>query len=346
MLKTGHWTDNMNKTILSIDNLSVSFFSPQGEIEAVRNISLNLHKNEILAIVGESGSGKSVLCKTVMGLLPRQAQIKNGKIIVNDTDITHSTEKQKRQMRGKLFSIIFQDPLLSLNPVYSVGEQITETILVHQKISFTQAKEKAINLMKDVGIDFPHERFFLKPHCFSGGMLQRCVIASAIAQQPQILFADEPTTALDAITKIQILNLLKELQKKLNISIIFISHDLGTVARIADRIAVMYAGKIIETGTVKDIFYHPAHPYTRELLLSQPIYAQKGKKLHTIPGEPPLLINPPQGDIFSLRNKYALKIDYVQMPPFFKLSDTHSVASWLYDKRAPKNILPAWKNTQ
>lgn len=337
---------NMTKNILSIENLSVSFFVPQGEIEALRNVSLHLSCGEILAIVGESGSGKSVLCKTVIGLLPRQAKIKNGKITADGTDITHFDEKRLRKLRSKTFSMIFQDPMLSLNPVYSVGEQIAEAVSIRRKISRSRAKDEAIKLMELTGIDFAAERFYLKPHCFSGGMLQRCVIAAAVAQRPKILFADEPTTALDATAKIRILDLLKKLRSRLKMSMIFISHDLGSVFGLADRIAVMYAGKIVEIGTAEDIFSRPAHPYTRELLLSRPIYGRKRQKLHTIPGSPPLLINPPPGDIFARRSKYALKIDYLQEPPFFRLSDTHSVASWLYDGRAPKNFLPPWHSLQ
>lgn len=337
----------MNTDILQVKNLSVSFTSPQGEVEAVRDVSLNLHKNEILAIVGESGSGKSVFCKSITGLLPQQGKIKNGSILINadDTlDIATMKENQLRPLRGKLFSMIFQEAMLSLDPVISIGKQIVEAILVHEQINFKQAKVKAINLMKQVGIDFAEERFDLKPHCFSGGMLQRCVLAIAISQRPKILFADEPTTALDSITKIQILDLLVKLKKSLNMSIVFISHDLGTVARIADRVAIMYAGKIIEIGSAEDIFYNPAHPYTRALLMAQPMYSQKGKPLFSIPGTPPSLLEPPPGDAFAVRNKYALEVDFIKHPPFYNLSDAHCIASWLYDDRAPKNIMPAWQN--
>ena len=337
----------MCNDILQIKNLSVSFTSPQGEVEAVRDVSLNLHKNEILAIVGESGSGKSVFCKSITGLLPQQGKIKTGSILLNQEkpiDIATLKEAQLRPLRGKLFSMIFQEPMLSLDPVVSIGKQIVEAILVHEQLSFEQAKTKAIKLMEQVGIDFADERFDLKPHCFSGGMLQRCVLAIAISQKPKILFADEPTTALDSITKIQILDLLLKLKKSLDMSIVFISHDLGTIARIADRVAIMYAGKIIEIGSAEDIFYHPAHPYTRALLMAQPMYSQKGKPLFTIPGTPPTLLNPPPGDAFAIRNKYALEIDFLQHPPFYTLSNTHCVASWLYDERAPKNLLPKWQN--
>lgn len=330
-----------HNTILDIKNLSINFQTSQGKLQAIRDISLKLYKNEILAIVGESGSGKSVLCKSIMGLLPSSAEI-SGHIAINNHDITNINRTDFSSVRGKVCSIILQDPMSSLNPVISIGNQIIEAILIHQKMTYIEAKNKAIKLLELVGITFANERFDLKPHCFSGGMLQRCIIAIAIAQNPQILFADEPTTGLDSSTKLQILDLLSSLKNKINMSIVFISHDLGTIARIADRVAIMYAGKIIEIGTCHDIFYTPAHPYTRALLLAQPKFSQQGKYLPTLPGLPPLLINPPKGDAFAPRNKYALNIDFIKEPPFYKLSPSHQVASWLYDDNAPKNIMPPW----
>lgn len=331
--------------ILSIKNLAVSFPKPQGELTALRNVSLNLYPQETLAIVGESGSGKSILCKSAMGLLPSTAVLKSGSIYLNNLNITQLTEHQLQKVRGKLCSMIFQDPMLSLNPVISVGEQLVEAILAHEKITYTKAKRKAIELMSLVNIDFAEDRFHLKPHWFSGGMLQRLVIAIAIAQKPKILFADEPTTALDASTKLQTLDLLMQLKTKLNMSIVFISHDLGTIARIADKVAIMYAGKIIEFGLATDIFYHPAHPYTRALLSAQPSLNTEKKRLDTLPGMPPIMINLPKGDAFAPRNQYALNIDYIEHPPFYDLSPTHKVASWLYDDNAP-DILPPWELTK
>ena len=328
--------------ILSIKNLAVSFPKPQGELTALRNVSLDLYPQETLAIVGESGSGKSILCKSAMGLLPSTAVLKSGSIHLNNLNITQLTEHQLQKIRGKQCSMIFQDSMLSLNPVISVGEQLVEAILADEKITYTKAKRKAIELMTLVNIDFAEDRFHLKPHCFSGGMLQRLVIAIAIAQKPKILFADEPTTALDASTKLQTLDLLMQLKTKLNMSIVFISHDLGTIARIADKVAIMYAGKIIEFGLATDIFYHPAHPYTRALLSAQPSLNTEKKRLDTLPGMPPIMINLPQGDAFAPRNQYALNIDYIEHPPFYDLSPTHKVASWLYDDNAPK-ILPQWE---
>lgn len=335
---------DINNTILNIKNLSVTFPTPQGKLQAIRDVSLKLYKNEILAIVGESGSGKSVLCKSIIGLIPPNTEI-NGHITIDDYNITNINKTDFSSIRGKICSMIFQDPMSSLNPVISIGNQIIEAILAHQKISYNKAKDKAIKLLETVGIDLAYERFNLKPHCFSGGMLQRCIIAIAIAQNPKILFADEPTTALDSNTKLQILDLLSSLKDKINMSIIFISHDLGTIARIADRVAIMYAGKIIEISTSHDIFYNPAHPYTRALLLAQPNFTQKYKYLPTLSGIPPVLINPPCGDAFAERNPYALNIDFIKHPPFYKLNSTHQVASWLYDEKAPKNIMPSWSKS-
>jgi oligopeptide transport system ATP-binding protein len=326
--------------VLQIENLSVSFATEAGEIEAVRDVSLSLGKGETLAIVGESGCGKSVLCKSILKLLPSNAFIKQGKIIAGDQDITEFSEMQMRSLRGSLFSMVFQDPMLSLNPTIPVGQQIIEAILSHQNLSQKVAAKRALELLTWVGLEEPAQRFYLQPHFFSGGMCQRCVLAIALASQPQILFADEPTTALDVTMQAQILDLLKSIQEKLGLSMVFISHDLGVVARIADRIAIMYAGKIVEIGTAEDIFYDPRHPYTWGLLQAQPCFTARGSRLHNIPGMPPALLQPPQGDAFAVRNEYALKIDYEKMPPFYKISETHSAATWLLDPRAPQMVIP------
>ena len=323
--------------LLEIKNLSVSFFTPAGEIQAVRDVSFTLRKGEVLAIVGESGCGKSVLCKTIMKLLPQTAKIKSGSILAGGVDITRCRERDMNKLRGKLFSMIFQDPMTSLDPTMSIGAQIEEAVRVHQPgLRGAALKARAAELMELTGIDRPRERMKMYPHHFSGGMRQRAVMAIALAGSPSILFADEPTTALDVTIQAQILDLLRGIQEKLGTAAVFVTHDLGVVARVADRVAVMYAGKIVETGTAEEIFYDPRHPYTWGLLRSLPALSRGRDTLYTIPGMPPPLINPPKGDAFACRNEYALAIDYEEAPPMFRVTDTHYAATWLLDERAPK----------
>lgn len=322
--------------LLKLDNLSVSFCTQNGEVEAVRAVDLTLNKGEILAIVGESGCGKTVMSKSVLKLLPRSAKIKQGKIIVDGKDITNYSEKQMREIRGNLLSMVFQDPMTTLNPTIPIGKQIMESILKHNKISKCEAKKRALEMLDLVGIENAIHRFDLQPHFFSGGMRQRAALAIALASNPKILFADECTTALDVTVQAKIIDLLLDIRDKLGIGIIFISHDLGVVARIADRVAIMYAGKIVEIGTAEEIFYDPCHPYTWGLLSALPSMAKRGDMLNSIPGMPPVMINLPDGDAFAIRNEYAMKIDYKLMPPMFKISETHSAATWLLDERAPK----------
>lgn len=327
--------------ILEIKNLSVSFHTKQGELEAVRDVSFDLHTGEVLAIVGESGSGKSVLCKTIMKLLSKNSFIKDGSILVDGVDITNYGQRDMERLRGKLFSMIFQDPMRSLNPTIIIGEQIAEAVRIHNPQMAKEAVyQRVIELMELVEIMQPEQRYKQYPHNLSGGMRQRCVMAIALASSPKILIADEPTTALDVTTQAQILDLLRDVQKKLGMATILVSHDLGVVAQVADRVAVMYAGKIVEIGKTEEIFYDPRHPYTWGLMRSRPYYAKKGEELYTIPGMPPTMINPPKGDAFACRNEYALAIDYEEMPPMFPVSDTHYAATWLLDKRAPKIQFP------
>mgnify|MGYP001168279135 CR=1 FL=1 len=329
------------ENILEVKNLSVSFNTQYGEIQAVRDVSFSLKKGETLAIVGESGCGKSVLCKTIMKLLPSTAYIKNGSVIVDGADITNYSDRQMRHLRGRTFSMIFQDPMSSLNPTLTVGFQIAEAVKAHsQDLTKSQIKERVMELMKLVGIDNPAERYGSYPYNFSGGQRQRLVMAIALASSPKILFADEPTTSLDVTIQAQILDLLKNIQSDLGTSTIFVSHDLGVVARIADRVAVMYAGKLVEIGTVNEIFYDPRHPYTWSLMRSLPYFSKGKDALYSIPGMPPSLIDPPVGDAFAFRNEYALRIDYEKQPPFFKVTDTHYAATWLLDERAPKITPP------
>ncbi len=323
--------------LLEIKNLSVSFDTDQGEVQAVRDVSFSLKSGEVLAVVGESGSGKSALCKCIMKLLPDNARIKQGSIAVNGIDITNYRERDMRKLRGKLFSMVFQDPMTSLNPTLTIGRQIAEAVLIHRpKMSDADVYKRVLELMHLVGIQSPGNQYRCYPYHFSGGMRQRSVLAIALASDPQILFADEPTTALDVTIQAQILDLMREIQQKLHTAMILVSHDLGVVARIADRVAVMYAGKIVEIGTAEEIFYDPRHPYTWGLLRSLPAYAKDDEPLYTIPGMPPSLIGLPEGDVFAQRNPYALEIDFQQEPPMFQVTDTHYAATWLLDERAPK----------
>ena len=323
--------------ILEASDLSVSFETDAGEVQAVRDVSLSLKEGEVLAIVGESGCGKSVLCKSLMKMLPGNARIKSGKILANGIDITGYKERDMAKLRGTLFSMVFQDPMTALNPTMTIGRQIEEAIKIHNPHIKRDALEKrVIELMGLVGIDQADERRNLYPYHFSGGMRQRSVLAIALAGNPSILIADEPTTALDVTIQAQILDLFRDIQKKMHTSTIFVTHDLGVVARVADRVAVMYAGKIVELGTTEDIFYDARHPYTWGLMQALPAYAKGKEMLHAIPGMPPVLIDPPRGDAFACRNEYALAIDYEKEPPMFRISDTHYAATWLLDERAPK----------
>ncbi len=327
--------------LLEINHLSVSFGTPQGELQAVRDVSFLLQPGEVLAIVGESGSGKSVLCKTIMKLLPNTARIKSGSIIANGVEITNYSGRDMEKLRGKLFSMVLQNPMASLNPTITIGEQIAEAVYVHNpKMSKAAVYKRVIELMDLVGMKQPEQRYKLYPYHFSGGMCQRIVMAIALASNPKILIADEPTTALDVTIQAQILDLLRDIQVKLGTAMLLVSHDMGVVARIADRVAVMYAGRIVEIGTVEEIFYDPRHPYTWGLMRSIPSLAQTGEELYTIPGMPPSLIDPPIGDAFASRNEYALDIDYKEMPPMFQISETHYAATWLLDERAPKITSP------
>ncbi|MDQ0483425.1 ABC transporter ATP-binding protein [Guptibacillus hwajinpoensis] len=328
--------------ILEVNDLHVSFDTFAGEVKAVRGVNFHLNKGETLAIVGESGSGKSVTSKAVMGLIPNPpGRIKQGEIKFGDRNLAQLPEKEMQKIRGSEISMIFQDPMTSLNPTMTIGKQIMEGLIKHQNMSKSEAKERAIELLKLVGIPNAEGRVTEYPHQFSGGMRQRVVIAIALACNPRVLIADEPTTALDVTIQAQILELLNDLQEKMGTSIIFITHDLGVVANIADRVAVMYAGKIVETGTVDEIFYNPQHPYTWGLLGSMPSLDSTDEELIAIPGSPPDLLDPPKGDAFAPRNPYAMQIDTEMEPPLFKVSDTHYAATWLLHEKAPKVEPPA-----
>ena len=328
----------MGERILDVKNLKINFHTYAGDVKAIRDVSFHLDKGETLAIVGESGSGKSVTTKSLMGLLANNAEVVGGEILYHGDDLLKKSEKDMQGIRGKDIAMIFQDPMTSLDPTMKIGQQIAEPLMIHKHVEKKKAWTQALEIMKLVGIANAEERINDYPHQFSGGQRQRIVIAIALVCYPEILIADEPTTALDVTIQAQILDLMKELQQKIETSIIFITHDLGVVAGMADRVAVMYAGQIIEYGTVDEIFYNPKHPYTWGLLNSMPTLSST--KLEAIPGTPPDLLDPPKGDPFAARNPYAMKIDAEKKPPFFKVSDTHYAATWLLHPDAPKITPP------
>ena len=324
------------KIILSAKDIEVKFRVRDNYLTAIRNVSLDLYDGETFAIVGESGSGKSVFTKTFTGMLESNGEISNGSIMFEGKDLTKLvTDKDWEGIRGKKISTIFQDPMTSLNPIRTIGSQITEVIIKHQGVSAEEAKAQAVEIMEKVGIKNAANRFDEYPFQYSGGMRQRIVIAIALSCHPEILICDEPTTALDVTIQAQILQLIKELQRDLTFTTVYITHDLGVVANVADRVGVMYGGQIIEYGTAEEIFFDPQHPYTWALLSSLPQLGEKGQDLYYITGTPPSLYNKILGDAFAPRNKYALKIDFVEEPPFFKVSDTHYAKTWLLDPRAP-----------
>ncbi|MUV38789.1 Dipeptide transport ATP-binding protein DppD [Lentibacillus sp. JNUCC-1] len=326
----------MNK-VLEVNDLSISFDTHNGEVEAVRGITFDLYEKETLAIVGESGSGKSVTAQSIMKLISTPpARYKSGSIVYKGENLISKSEKEMEKYRGKEIGMIFQDPMTSLNPTMRIGKQIMEGLLKNEMISRKEAKKRTIELLEMAGIPNATDRVDNYPHQFSGGMRQRVVIAIALASNPNILIADEPTTALDVTIQAQILELMKNIQEKTNNSIIFITHDMGVVANVADRVAVMYAGKIIEIGRTDEIFYNAKHPYTWGLLGSIPTPNMEKGDLVSIPGSPPNMLKPPVGDAFAPRNAYALKIDTKQEPPMFKVSDTHYAATWLLHENSPK----------
>lgn len=323
--------------ILSAKDVEIQFSLRGKKLTAIRRCSLDLYEGETLAIVGESGSGKSVFTKTFVGMLDANGSITNGTIMYNGEDMAqYKTEADWLKIRGKKIAMVMQDPMTSLNPLKKIGKQIEESIELHQGLKGEEAKKEALEMLKKVGIPDPERRYNQYPHEFSGGMRQRVVIAIAVACRPQILICDEPTTALDVTIQAQILDLVRSLQSELNMTVIYITHDLGVVANVADRVAVMYAGQIIEYGLVNEIFYDAWHPYTWALLSALPQLGVKGEPLPSIDGTPPNLFNKVVGDAFAPRNKHALAIDFVKEPPFFNVSETHAAKTWYLDPRAPK----------
>ena len=329
-----------NESILSVENLSISFRTINGMVRAVRGVSFDLKRGETVAIVGESGSGKSVSIKAIMGILAGNAVVDSGTIMYEGKDLLKTSEKDYHKIRGSKIGLIFQDPLSALNPIMKIGKQITETLKLNDPhMSKAEARKRAVELMESVGIPDADNRFDQYPFQFSGGMRQRIVIAIALARDPEVLICDEPTTALDVTVQARILDLINKIKKERNLSIIFITHDMGVVANMADRINVMYAGKIVEKGTAEEVFFEPAHPYTQALLAAMPDL-ETSERLMSIPGVPPNMIYPPKGDAFAARNAHAMKIDFEQEPPYFQLSDTHYAATWALHPKAPKTEMP------
>ena len=333
----------MSEKLLEVKNLRVSYHTYAGEVQSVRGVSFTVNKGETVAVVGESGCGKSVTAKSIMRLIKTPpAEIKEGsEIIFDGEDVLQFNEKRLCAYRGGEVAMVFQDALAALNPTMTVGNQIIENLRHHTKLSKKEAKARAVELLRMVGIPQPESRVDQYPHEFSGGMRQRVMIAIAFACDPKLLIADEPTTALDVTIQAQIIDLIKALQKEKNASVILITHDLGVVANIADRVAVMYAGDIVEIGTSDEIYYDPRHPYTWALLSSMPQMGIKGEDLFNIQGTPPNLFTEIHGDAFAPRNPQALKIDFVKRPPYFNVSLTHKAKTWLLDPRAPKVEPPA-----
>ena len=335
----------MDRTILSINNLDITFKTNAGAIHAIRGVDIELFEGRTLALVGESGSGKSVTMKAVAGLLDDNAVINSGRIIYRSREgkvdlLTLSTKELRRRINGQQIAMVFQDPMTSLDPTMQIGDQIMEGMLLHRDISIADARARALELLNLVGIVDAEKRLKNYPHQLSGGMRQRIVIAIALACEPRILICDEPTTALDVTIQARILDLIRDIQSKMGLSVIYITHDLGVVAKVADYVDVMYAGKIIERGTVDEIFYDPRHPYTWGLLSAMPDLETDDERLYSIPGSPPNLLHEPKGDAFSARNEFAMKIDERAEPPMFRITETHWAATWLLHPDAPHVEMP------
>lgn len=323
--------------ILSVKELDLRFNLRGRVLHALRGVSLDIYRGESIAIVGESGSGKSVFCKALMGLTDANGFIQGGNIIFDGRDLAKLKEEADwLTVRGRKIAMVMQDPMTSLNPLMTVGMQICEAIRLHQGLSGNESKLAALEYLADVGMPEPERRFYQYPHELSGGMRQRVVIAIALSCRPEILICDEPTTALDVTIQAQILGLIRAMQEKHQLTTIYITHDLGVVANVADRVAVMYAGDLVEVGLCEELFFDPKHPYTWALLSSLPQLGDKKERLYSIAGAPPNLFQEIHGDAFAPRNPQALKIDFVERPPYFEISPTHKARTWLLDPRAPK----------
>ena len=321
--------------LLEIKNFNVTYKMKEKEVYAVQDACLELEPQDAIGIVGESGSGKSVTSRSLMGLLTPNAVVEGGTVMYEGTDLLKLKEDQFHKYRGNKIGMVFQDPLSCLNPILKIGKQLTESMLLNEKISKAEAKARALKLLAGVGIPDPERCYGQYSFELSGGMRQRVVIAIALSANPEILICDEPTTALDVTIQAQILELINEIKRERDLSVIFITHDMGVVANMADRIAVRYAGEIVEHGTAEEIFYSPAHPYTWALLASMPDL-DTHEKLESIPGTPPNMLFPPKGDAFAARNKYAIALDFEEQPPLFEITPTHYAATWLLHPKAPK----------
>ena len=342
--------EKKKEQVLSVRDLDITFKTTAGPVHAIRGVNIDLYKGETVALVGESGSGKSVTMKAAMGILAQNAIVNSGSIQFSyhhadgspeTVDLLQKDKKWiRRHINGKRIAMVFQDPMTSLDPTMPIGKQIMEGMLWHYKMPKDAAYKKAVQLLEEVGITDAEKRMKSYPHQLSGGMRQRVVIAIALACDPDLLICDEPTTALDVTIQAKILELIRSIQRERGISVIYITHDLGVVAKVADYVDVMYAGKIVETGTIDEIFYEPRHPYTWGLLSAMPDLDTADDRLYTIPGSPRNLLHEKQGDAFAPRNHFALNIDDEVDPPMFKISDTHYAATWLLDPRAPKVDMP------
>lgn len=328
------------KKLLEIIDLYTFFDTKRGTVKAVNNVSYTVEEGKTLGVVGESGSGKSVSAMSILRLLDGNGYIAGGQILFNGVDLTKLPLSEMYKIRGNDISVIFQEPMTSLNPVFSIEQQLSEPFIIHQGLSKKEAAEKSVDLLREVKIPNPEIVAKQYPHQLSGGMRQRVVIAIALSAEPDILICDEPTTALDVTIQSKILDLIKQIQQKMHLSVIYITHDLGVVAKVADYVNVMYAGKIVEVGNVEEIFYEPRHPYTWGLLSAMPDLETADDRLYSIPGSPPNLLHEPVGDAFAARNRFAMVIDKKAEPPLFKVSETHYAATWLLHPDAPAFEMP------
>ena len=322
--------------LLEMRDLKTFFTTKRGVVKAVNGVSYSVEAGKTLGVVGESGSGKSVSAMSMLKLLDGNGYIAGGSILFDGKELTSLPIREIQKIRGNDISVIFQEPMTSLNPVFTIEKQVAEPFIIHQGLSKEEARRKVIEMLADVKIPNPEVVAKQYPHQLSGGMRQRVMIAMALACKPKLLIADEPTTALDVTIQAQILDLIRSLKQKYDLTTVYITHDLGVVANVADRIAVMYAGDIVEIGLCEEVFYEPKHPYTWALLSSLPQLGVKGEPLYSIHGTPPNLFNEVKGDAFAPRNPQALKIDFVKRPPYFEVSPTHKARTWLLDPRAPK----------
>ena len=326
--------------LLEMHDLKTFFTTKRGVVKAVNGVSYKVEAGRTLGVVGESGSGKSVSAMSMLQLLDGNGYIAGGSIMFDGKDLTKMPLSEMQKIRGNAISVIFQEPMTSLNPVFTIERQVSEPFIIHQGLSKEEARKKVVEMLADVKIPNPEVVAKQYPHQLSGGMRQRVMIAMALACKPKLLIADEPTTALDVTIQAKILELIQDIQKKMQLSVIYITHDLGVVAKVADYVNVMYAGKIVETGLIDEIFYDPKHPYTWGLLSAMPDLDTDDDRLYSIPGSPPNLLHEPVGDAFAPRNRFALKIDEKLEPPLFRVTDTHYAATWLLHPDAPKVEMP------